>query len=63
MGLDGSRWAVWAPSLASIFRGGPYSVPVSVDILTEAFALEQLPRLIDINRGGHFKVSASVNRF
>jgi len=35
----------------------------SVNVLTEAFALEQPPRLIDINRGGHFKLLALVNRF
>jgi hypothetical protein len=39
---------------ASIIRGGPYSMPASVNVLIEAFA---------INRGGYFKVPASVNRF
>ena len=42
---------------------GPYKMAASVNVLTEAFALEQPPRLIDINRGGHFKLLALVNRF
>ena len=32
----------------------------SVNVLTEAFALEQPPRLIDINRDEHFKVVVVV---
>ena len=38
-------------------------MPASVNVLTEAFLLEQPPRLIDINRDGHFKVTVLVNRF
>jgi len=34
----------WAPRWANIIRGGPYNMPASVNILTEAFTLEQLPR-------------------
>ena len=43
---------LWA---SDIFRNGSYRVPASVNRLTEVFALEQLSRLIDINREGHFK--------
>ena len=43
---------LWA---LDIFRSGSYRVPASVNRLTDVFALEQLPRLIDINLGRHFK--------
>jgi hypothetical protein len=36
---------------------GPYSTPTSVN------GLQKPPRLIYTNRGGHFKLPASVNRF
>jgi len=62
-GPNGSRWTVWALKWATIIRGGPYKMPASVNVLTETFALEQPPRLIDINRGGHSKLPALVNRF
>jgi hypothetical protein len=60
LGLDGLRWAVWAPSLASIFRGGPYSVPASVNTLIEADILRCPPRLIDFAR--LLFVTVSVNK-
>jgi len=53
---------MWVERWATIFGGGFYSTSASVNRLTEAFALEKLPRLIDINRGGHLKIITSVNR-
>jgi hypothetical protein len=59
----GPRWVVWTPRWANIIRGGHYSVPASINVVTEAVVLEEPPRLIGINQGGHFKAPASVNRF
>ena len=49
------RWVVWALTWTSIFWGRLYSLPASVNTLIEAFALEQLPQLININRSGRCK--------
>jgi hypothetical protein len=57
----GPRWAVWAPSWATIFRGGPYSVPASKNEFTEAGILRRPPRFMLINRDGCFRTTASVN--
>ena len=35
-----------------IYRGGPYNVTTSVNVLTETVRLGQPPQLIDINRDG-----------
>jgi hypothetical protein len=36
-------------------------VTASVNVLTEAVALGKPPRLININRDGHVRLSVSVN--
>ena len=58
--LLGFLWADWA---RPFFRDGPCNMPASVNIFTEADNLKCPPRLIAINRGRHFKLSASVNIF
>ena len=57
----GPRWVVWAPSWATIFEGGPYSVPASKNGFTEAGVLRRPPRLMLINRDVCFRMTASVN--
>jgi hypothetical protein len=52
--ISGRLWASGLRGWASIYRGGPYNVTVSVNVFIEVVALEQPPRLIDINRCGHF---------
>ena len=42
----------WAYGFGLIYRDGLYNMTASVNILTEAFVLGKLPRLININRDG-----------
>ena len=44
----------WALRWATVIRSGPRRLSALVNVLTEAFMLEKPPRLISINRGGHF---------
>jgi hypothetical protein len=43
-------------------RDGPILSEAGI-IVCPPLLIEQPPRLIDINQGGHFKAPASVNRF
>jgi hypothetical protein len=45
-----------------INRGGRPNATASVNTLIEVVTFMQLPQLIDINRGGCYKMPASENR-
>jgi hypothetical protein len=53
----------WARRWATIYRGGPYNVTVSVNVLNETVALGKPSRLVNINRGGRIRLPVSVNQF